>query len=262
MELSKTKINLFSRLGSRKQREKLGLFMAEGLKCVEDTIGFFQTDTIIVKMNSEVDLTKFTGLPVAMVNDSDMRRISQLQTLPDIIAVYRIPASSPIDTTLLSTSLTLLLDAVQDPGNLGTILRIASWFGIKQVVLGSGCADPYNPKTVQSSMGAIGMVKIIQMDLIRIIETYPDIPVCGTLLDGENIYETNLTLPAFVVMGNEGNGLSEEVRTKVNMPLLIPSFASGPHAESLNVAAATAITVSEFMRKTHFISIANSTLHN
>ncbi len=99
-------------------------------------------------------------------------------------------------------------------------------------------------------MGAIGMVKFCQSDLLPIIESNPEIPVCGTLLDGTDIYTTSLNLPAFVVMGNEGQGLSEEVREKVNKPLLIPSFAKGPHAESLNVAAATAVTVSEFMRRT------------
>lgn len=149
-----------------------------------------------------------------------------------------------------SFGLTLMLDSVQDPGNLGTILRIASWFGVARVVLGQGCADPFNPKAVQSSMGAVGMVKMIQGDLVPIMESNPEIPVCGTLLDGTDIYATPLSLPAFVVMGNEGNGLSEAVRKKVNKPLLIPNFASGPHAESLNVAAATAITVSEFMRRT------------
>lgn len=160
------------------------------------------------------------------------------------------PKALEIGKENFSEGLTLMLDAVQDPGNLGTILRIASWFGVERVVLGSGCADPFNPKAVQSSMGAIGMVRIIQANLISIINSNPDIPVCGTLLDGTNIYTTPLSLPSFVVMGNEGNGLSEELRRKVNLPLLIPSFAKGPHAESLNVAAATAITVSEFMRRT------------
>lgn len=247
MEISKNKVNLYSRLGSRKQREKSGLFPAEGAKCVSDTIGFFDVEAIIVLENCDTDVDAFNGKPIFTATESDMRKISQLQTLPDVIAVYKIPKPIDLDTTLLSSSLTLMLDAVQDPGNLGTILRIASWFGIQQVILGTGCADPYNPKAVQSSMGAVGMVRILQMDLIRVIDDYPDIPVCGMLLDGENIYKANLRLPAFVVMGNEGNGISEEVRQKVNMPLLIPSFATGPHAESLNVAAATAITVSQFI---------------
>ncbi len=248
MEISKTKLNLYSRLGSRKQREKLGLFVAEGAKCVADTINFFEVESVVILDSAHIEMTKFEGKFVVTASENDMRKISQLQTLPDVVAVYKIPKSAELDTSILSSSLTLMLDAVQDPGNLGTILRIASWFGIRQVILGLGCADPYNPKTVQSSMGAIGMVRIVQDDLVKIMDANPVIPVCGTLLNGENIYEAELKLPAFVVMGNEGNGLSEEIRNRVNVPLLIPSFANGPHAESLNVAAATAITVSEFLR--------------
>jgi len=250
MEISKTKLNLYSRLGNRKQREKLGLFMAEGSKCVADTINFFEVESVVILDSAHIEMTKFEDNFVVTASESDMRKISQFQTLPDVVAVYRIPESAELDSSLLSSSLTLMLDAVQDPGNLGTIIRIASWFGIRQVILGFGCADPYNPKTVQSSMGAIGMVRVVQDDLVKIIEANPDIPVCGTLLNGENIYEAELRLPAFVVMGNEGNGLNEEIRKRVNVPLLIPSFASWPHAESLNVAAATAITVSEFLRNT------------
>ena len=252
MNLSKTKLNLYSRLGSRKQREKLGLFLAEGEKCVADTISFFSVDAIIVLESDKEALEKYSSYPVFSVSEADMRRISQLQTLPDVIAVYHLPEQGSQSNIIINDSLTLLLDAVQDPGNLGTILRIASWFGIGRVVLGTGCADPYNPKAVQSSMGAIGMVEILQSDLVSVIEGNPEIPVCGTLLDGENIYNAKLPDKAFIVMGNEGNGLSDAVREKVNLPLLIPSFAGGPHAESLNVAAATAVTVSEFRRQNNY----------
>ena len=250
MELSKNKINLYSRLGSRKQREKLGLFLAEGEKCVSDTLPFFETEAIIIMSEAEkLGMDAYSGLPVFTVSESDMRKISQLQSLPDVIAVYRMPAAKTLSEYGLSQSISLLLDAVQDPGNLGTILRTASWFGIRQVVLGTGCADPYNPKAVQSSMGAVGMIDFVQANLEEVIDNHPDIPVCGTLLDGRNIYDAPLSSPAFIVMGNEGNGLSAELRRRVTMPLLIPSYAEGPHAESLNVAAATAITLAEFMRK-------------
>ena len=250
MNLSKTKLNLYSRLDNRKQREKLGLFVAEGSKCVADTIGFFTPEAILV-LDSDAEANAFyQEYPVYSVTKREMEMLSQFQSLPDIIAVYKLPPQKAIDETKVAHGLTLLLDGVQDPGNLGTILRIASWFGVCQVVLGIGCADPFNPKAIQSSMGAIGMVDIAQCDLEKFIDSHPDIPVCGTLLDGTDIYTTPLSLPAFVVMGNEGNGISEVIRRKVNVPLLIPTFASGPHAESLNVAAATAVTVSEFMRRT------------
>ena len=248
--LSKTKLNLYGRLSSRKQREKLGLFIAEGEKCVADTIRFFSPEAIIITAGNDDAYERYREYDVYSVEETDMRKLSQFQSLPDIVAVYRIPEPIEFSNDEFAVGLTLMLDGVQDPGNLGTILRIASWFGVARVAIGSGCADPFNPKAVQSSMGAIGMVRFSQQPLIPIIDANPEIPVCGTLLDGTDIYTTPLRMPAFVVLGNEGNGLSEAVRDKVNQPLLIPSFASGPHAESLNVAAATAITVSEFMRRT------------
>lgn len=195
MLLSKTKLNLYSRLGNRKQREKLGLFLAEGEKCVADTIGHFSPEAILASESWAERHGREFQIPILTAGEPEMRQISQFQTLPEVIAVYRIPKQPDIDEKLLSESLTLLLDAVQDPGNLGTILRIASWFGIDQVVLGDGCADPYNPKAVQSSMGAVGMVRIVQHNLASLIAAHPEIPVCGTLLDGTDIYTTDLRLP-------------------------------------------------------------------
>lgn len=249
MVLSKSKLNLYARLGSRKHREKLRLFVAEGEKCVADTLGKFCVEALIATEAWAEIHPDFSLQPFVTAGEQELRKISQLQTLPEVIAVYRMPEPQPADERLMSESVTLLLDAVQDPGNLGTILRTASWFGIEQVILGDGCADPYNPKAVQSSMGAVGMVRIIQENLCSLIERHKDIPVYGTLLDGTDIYATPLERPALVVMGNEGNGLSEEIRKRVSHPLLIPSPARGPHAESLNVAAATAITLSEFARR-------------
>ena len=226
-------------------------FIAEGEKCVSDTIHFFTPEAIII-VDGDIDAyERYRAFPVFTVSDQEMRKLSQFQSLPDVVAVYRLPKPRAFNTSDYAYGLTLMLDAVQDPGNLGTILRIASWFGVARVVIGSGSADPFNPKAVQSSMGAIGMVSFCQTDLISILDANPGIPVCGTLLEGTDIYTTKLELPAFVVMGNEGNGLCDAVRNKVNLPLHIPSFAKGPHAESLNVAAATAITMSEFMRRNH-----------
>lgn len=249
MNLSKAKFNLYSRLSSRKQREKLGLFIAEGEKCVADTIHFFTPEAIIVAEGEAEAMERYRDYPVFTVSEHDMKKLSQFQSLPAVIAVYKIPKPYKFSHEDYSSGLTLMLDCIQDPGNLGTILRIASWFGVARVVIGQGSADPFNPKAVQSSMGAIGMVRFCQAVLLPIIDNNPEVPVCGTLLDGTDIYNTPLNLPAFVVMGNEGNGLSDAMRERVNKPLLIPSFATGPHAESLNVAAATAITISEFMRR-------------
>ncbi len=200
MNLSKSKLNLYCRLDSRKQREKLGLFIAEGEKCVADTIDFFTPEAIIISEANIKAFERYKQYPLFTVSDQDMRKLSQFQSLPDIVVVYKLPRLVDLEQVDFSTGLTLMLDAVQDPGNVGTILRIASWFGVARVVLGSGCADPYNPKAVQSSMGAIGMVNILQGDLLPIIEANPDIPVCGTLLDGTDIYTTPLSLPPMVVM--------------------------------------------------------------
>lgn len=254
MNLSKTKLNLYCRLNSRKQREKIGLFIAEGEKCVADTISYFVIEAIIVMEGDAEACEKYKDYPLYIVSETEMRKLSQFQSLPDVIAVYKMPEPQRFVKEDFSVGLTLMLDAVQDPGNLGTILRIASWFGVSRVLIGTGCADPFNPKAVQASMGAVGMVRLCQADLLTVINDNPEIPLCGTLLDGSNIYTTPLTLPAFVVMGNEGSGLSDGIRERVNLPLLIPCFTDGAHAESLNVAAAAAVTVSEFMRRSVFIS--------
>lgn len=249
MHISKSKISIYSRLDSRKQRQKSGLFVAEGSKCVADTIGHFDIEAVVAMpewIASHPEMGKF---PILEANEAEMKQISQLQTVPEVIAIYRQPELSAPDSELIISGLTLLLDSIQDPGNLGTIIRTASWFGVGQVVLGVGCVDPYNQKTVMSSMGSIGMVRICQSDIPALIDANPEIPVYGTLLDGDNIYDVDLKIPAMVAMGNEGNGLSESVRSRVTSPLLIPSFANGPHAESLNVAAATAVTLSEFRRR-------------
>lgn len=249
MHISKTKLSAYSRLENRKQRQKSGLFTAEGSKCVADTLGCFEAEAIIALPQWIKSHQETANLPIMEADATEMHLLSQLQTVPEVIAVYKLPELSGPEPELMKSGLTLLLDSVQDPGNLGTIIRTASWFGVSQVVLGTGCVDPFNQKTVMSSMGAIGMVRLCQADLPSMIDGHPDIPVYGTLLDGKDIYEAELNTPAFIAMGNEGNGLSEAVRDRVTSPLLIPSFADGPHAESLNVAAATAITLSEFRRR-------------
>jgi len=144
----------------------------------------------------------------------------------------------------------LALDGIQDPGNLGTIIRIADWFGIETIYCSEDTADAYSPKVVQATMGSLAHVHIIYTDLLQLFETLPpSYPVYGTLLDGDDIYQQPLTPNGIIVMGNEGNGISEAVRQKVNRRLLIPSFNAGDRAESLNVAIATAITCSEFRRR-------------
>ena len=146
-------------------------------------------------------------------------------------------------------SLLLSLDGIQDPGNLGTIIRIADWFGIDHIICSEDTVDAWNPKVVQATMGSIARVNIIYTNLIQFIDTLPEgFPIYGTLLDGENIYTQTLTPHGLIIMGNEGNGISPEIRSRVNHRLLIPSYRTDDTAESLNVAIATAITCAEFRR--------------
>ena len=142
------------------------------------------------------------------------------------------------------------MDGVQDPGNLGTIIRIADWFGVNTLICSEDTADAWNPKVVQATMGSLARVNIIYTSLTTLLDYLPDnFPVYGTFLDGKDIYTEQLTSGGLIIMGNEGNGISEEVRQRVNHHLLIPNFHQGETADSLNVAIATAITCSEFRRR-------------
>jgi TrmH family RNA methyltransferase len=184
---------------------------------------------------------------VSEVSDDELRKLSFLQHPQQVLAVFPIPQSSTLPDP---DQLILALDGVQDPGNLGTIIRIADWFGIKTIYCSEDTVDAWNPKVVQATMGSIARINLIYIDLPELLDTLPDsFPVYGTLLDGEDIYQQPLSENGLIIMGNEGNGISEAVRTRINHRLLIPSFSQGDTAESLNVAIATAITCSEFRRR-------------
>ncbi len=175
--------------------------------------------------------------------------MSHLSTPPEAVAIYHIPHTS-LDDDIVNNGLTLLLDCVQDPGNLGTIVRIADWYGIRQIVCSPDTVDVWSPKVVQSTMGAIARVRCFYTALPEFIESHPGLPVYGTFLDGNNIYSETLPVKAMIVMGNEGHGISPEVAAYVSRRILIPSYPPGDAtSESLNVGMATAITLSEFRRQ-------------
>ena len=167
-----------------------------------------------------------------------------------MLAVFK-KLDSHVDTNLLTSKLTIVLDGVQDPGNLGTIIRIADWFGIENVICSADTADAYNPKVVQATMGSIARVKITYMNLSVLFDSLPkDFPIYGTLLEGDNIYNQELTEVGLIVMGNEGKGISPAIRNLVNRALRIPNYPEGrATADSLNVAIATAIVCAEFRRR-------------
>ena len=231
--VSKNQIKYLKSLELKKFRDQYGVFVAEGPKVVNDLKGHFEL--------------------VELLEGEDADRVSFLDTPQHVFAVFKKAAESPIPSP--HDELMLALDDVQNPGNLGTIIRLADWFGITHILCSKGCADIYNPKVVQATMGALARVQVHEVDLPQFIkdaqaQNGTDFPVYGTFLDGDNIYETSLQPHGLIVMGNEGHGISESVAAKVTHRLLIPNYPQGREtSESLNVAIATAIVCSEFRRR-------------
>lgn len=247
MELSKARQNIYSQLSKRKMRDRHNLFVVEGRKSVEDTIGVFKAEAVITIDCNLVPESWGCSHILHEVSRPVIEKISSLSTAPDVIAVYRIPEGFYDNLPTPSEGkLYLLLDGIQDPGNLGTITRTAHWFGIDRIYASRDTVDIFNPKTVQSTMGSLGRVEIVYCDLAELIERNSDMPVYGTLLNGENIYKATLGEHGFIIMGNEGKGISESLRKRITSPLLIPPYDNSNHSESLNVAIATAVTLSQF----------------
>lgn len=249
--LSKNDIKNIKRLEQKKFRTENGLFIAEGHKTVEELLGCFNCN-LLVATHEWLDRHKeITAKRIEAVTPDELKRVSLLQNPQDVLAVLCIPNDSFTLSTAADDNLVLALDDIQDPGNLGTIVRIADWFGIKHIICSKETADIYNPKAVQATMGAVARVKVHYADLARALRELPEnIPVYGTYLNGETIYDTRLSRNGVIIMGNEGNGISEEVSKAVNCRLFIPNWPSGSiTSESLNVAIATAIVCSEFRRR-------------
>ena len=237
--LTKNQIKWVHSLELKKNRKKEGLFVAEGPKVVGDLLrAGYHAHSIF----------STTERPNAqLVVCDELRKLSFLQHPQEVLAVFEIPIAS--HPSPLTSHLSLALDGVQDPGNLGTIIRIADWFGIQTIYCSEDTADCYNPKVVQATMGSLAHVHIFYTDLEALFQT-AHCPIYGTLLDGQNIYEQSLSHEGIIVMGNEGNGISPAIRQLVTHKLLIPNYnTSGDTAESLNVAIATAITCAEFRRQ-------------
>ncbi len=249
--LSKNDIKNIKSLELKKFRDEKGLFVAEGHKLVGELLGVF--DCILLAATDEW-LGSRRNIPVQRVEQvtpDELKRASLLRSPQDVIAVFCMPRESLAMKDAAGSDLVLALDDVQDPGNLGTIIRIADWFGIKDIFCSKGSADVFNPKAVQATMGAISRVKIHYVDLLEEIKALPaSVPVYGTYLEGQTIYNTELSDNGVIIMGNEGKGISREVGKTVNRKLYIPNWPAGAAtSESLNVAVATAIVCSEFRRR-------------
>lgn len=253
--LSKNKQGIYAQLGRSKMRKKFGLFIVEGIKSVEDSLPRFEAECIVATIDALLpanlrDQISKRNIPLYRVDKNIISKISSLSTPADLIGIYKIPEASSV--SLLKPTpgnLYLLLDGIQDPGNLGTIIRTAHWFGVNRIYASLDTVDIYNPKTVQSTMGSLGKVDIVYTDLQQLIRQNPDFPVYGTLLDGENIYQSSLKNSGFILMGNEGKGISPDLRELVTHRLLIPPTDPANHSESLNVAIATAVVLALFRAK-------------
>ena len=247
--ISKNKIKYITSLQNKKFRQKYNKFIIEGHKTVLDVIDseyhvseIYTSDIEKYKLSinkSDVELVEIT--------EEEMKKISFFKTASDILAI--VDFKNKGDFTGDNQGITLCLADIQDPGNLGTIIRSANWFGIENIVCSENTVDLYNPKTLQATMGAFANTNIIYADLEEFLSK-TKLKIYGTFLDGENIYESSLEKNCIVIMGNEGKGIPKNIETLVSNKITIPNFAGDTlKAESLNVSTSTAIILSEFKRR-------------
>lgn len=239
--VSKNQIKLITSLQQKKYRITHQLFFAEGVKVIQELLDSnFELEHLYT---TQYDFEEVSGAKKSLIHENDLKKISALTTPNSCLAVFKIPQEREIATS----GLIIALDDIRDPGNLGTILRLCDWFGVEQVVCSRETVDIYNPKVVQATMGSITRVNVAYLDLCDYI-TQTDLSVFGTFMDGENIYKSNLPQEGIIIMGNEANGISEAVEELIKKRIAIPRFGDLQKTESLNVATATAIVLSEFKR--------------
>ena len=254
MKISAAQRKWIGALKTPRHRREAGAFVAEGTRCVLETLPRYRARCLVATpkwLEANAGLLP-AGAPEPLSASADeMRSMSSLQTPQGVLAVYDIPRLPPL-TLPAPGELCLALDTVQDPGNLGTIIRVASWFGIRRVFASEETVDLYNPKVVQATMGGLSGVEARYLDLPRFLAdaSKAGIPVYGTFLDGSDIYRSALTPGGIIVLGNEGNGVSPEVEACCGHRLKIPSYPpDGEAVESLNVGTAAAVVAAEFRRR-------------
>ncbi|MEO8239921.1 MAG: RNA methyltransferase [Flavobacterium sp.] len=239
--ISKNQIKLISGLHQKKQRFANQLFFAEGVKVIQELLeSNFELEHLYTTQNDfeKVEFSKRTS-----ITEQELKKISALSTPNSCLAVFKIPDENPI----IDSGLILALDDIRDPGNLGTILRLCDWFEIQQIICSKETVDIYNPKVVQATMGSVARVNVNYVDLKAFIAK-TKLPVFGTFMNGENIYQSALPQNGIIIMGNEANGISADIEEMITSRLTIPRFGELQKTESLNVATATAIILSEFKR--------------
>ena len=250
--LSKNKLKYIRSLSLKKYRDQEQVFLAEGPKVVGDLMGSFECRLLLGTKEYLAAHREFSAVEIIEIDQKELEQASALKTPRDTIAVFsqqRRKAAVKVNDKI--QSLALALDDVQDPGNMGTIIRLADWFGIQHIYCSQHCADAYSSKVIQATMGAIARVDIHYVDLVDFIQGQSsEIAVYGTFLDGQDLYQMDLSKGGLIIMGNEGNGISHELEKLVTRKLYIPNYPQGQAtSESLNVAVATAITCAEFRRQ-------------
>jgi TrmH family RNA methyltransferase len=237
--LSKSQIKLITSLKQKKYRLQHGFFVVEGIKTIKELLQsnltlhkLYTTETFNIDAKDEI-----------LISEADLKRISFLSTPNKALAIFKIPTPIPVSTN----GFILVLDAIRDPGNLGTIIRLCDWFGIVDLVCSKETVDCFNPKVIQATMGSITRVNISYLDLVDFLNEI-ETPTFGTFMEGKNVYSKQMPEQGVLVMGNEANGISKEVEAIINEKISIPRFGDLQATESLNVATATAILLSEFRR--------------
>ena len=238
--LSKNQIKLITSLKQKKYRLQHGLFVVEGIKTINELLqSSWALDTLYTTELFNIDAKKEN-----LISEAELKRISFLKTPNKALAIFKIPNPKPIDFNKLIVA----LDDIRDPGNLGTIIRLCDWFGVKDLVCSQETVDCFNPKVIQATMGSITRVNVTYLDLAEFLKTKA-LMSYGTFMEGTSVYNIELTNKGIVILGNEANGISKNIEDLVNKKISIPRFGDLQATESLNVATATAILLSEFKRR-------------
>lgn len=240
--VTKQEIKLIKSLNQKKYRQQLGLFIVEGIKGIEE---FLNSDFKLHRLYTTKQIFEASKNETTEISENELKKITSLKNPNTALAIFEIPKPVKVD----NSGLIVALDDVRDPGNLGTIIRLCDWYGVKDLVCSLNTVDCYNSKVVQATMGSLTRVNITYLDLAEFMSN-GNTQVFGTYMNGENIYSSNLPNDGIIVLGNEANGISEKITSIIDRKLTIPQFGNSKDTESLNVANATAIVLSEFKRRT------------
>jgi len=241
MSISKNQLKIITSLSQKKYRQKHRLFIAEGIKVVQELLNStFQVETLYATDDFE---NSTSSDKIVRISEKELQKISHLKTPNKVVGLFKMPE----EKVLQQSGIIIALDALNDPGNLGTIIRLCDWFGVQELICSKDTVDCYNQKVVQASMGSLSRVSIRYVDLKTYLQE-ATLPVFIADMDGANVYTTALPKDAILIMGNEANGISDSIRSLVKNKVSIPRFGETQETESLNVATATAILLSEFKR--------------